>query len=112
MVTKYWKISLEGIDPSTTIENEYYGAYGSLLHDLFPHAGPYLYAPTLKPRVPNEAKHILWIVEKMQTLHPKRAPIFFLDMKPPGHLNNNDLRAVADQEMRERFLELAHLPPP
>jgi len=84
-------------------ESLYNGVYNALLSYLFPPTERYIVTP--KPMQPpadwSTDPGVVFIVEKASQ------PVFFLEVKPPAYYAHRSCRAVADEQMRAQFLELA-----
>jgi len=93
------------IPPDTTIENKYYGVYDKLLNGVFDTSDTdYIVEPQYAlpeafqaPGVPS----VDFVVTYVVALDEK--PVFFLEIKPPGHVNLISTRIAADTQMRNRF---------
>lgn len=93
------------IPPGTTIENKYYGAYDKLLNGVFDtSATDYIVEPQYAlpeafqaPGVPSVDFVVTYVVALDEQ------PVFFLEIKPPGHINFVSTRIAADAQMRSRF---------
>ncbi|KAG2126285.1 hypothetical protein DEU56DRAFT_542830 [Suillus clintonianus] len=98
------------IPADTTIPNKYYGAYLAVLWKAF--GEPYTVHPMYElpecykdPSLLPEGKTAKdFFVTYAITL--KNNPLLFLEIKPPGHLNDLSARFAADKQMRERFHSL------
>ena len=86
----------------TTDESEYYGPYITLLTDLFPHVEHFQVAPQFKgPFTPGSVDFtVSYIVMK------RKVPVFFIGVKSFAHLSRPGKRGEADEQMRQRFLDL------
>jgi hypothetical protein len=84
-------------------ETEYYGPYNGLLLDQFPGPEHYMIVPQYKrPTYPQSIDFTtIFIVQR------HKHPIFFIEIKPAGHIKLISDRAAADKQMRERFEALA-----
>jgi hypothetical protein len=86
----------------TADESEFYGPYNSLLHDLFPGTEQYYQVgPQLKRIAGSMDFTFLYIVMK------RRVPVLFIEIKTFLCHDNSYSRAVADHQMREKFLDVA-----
>jgi hypothetical protein len=94
----------ELVNPATTDETEYYGPYNSLLHFLFPFSDDYEVAPQFKgPITPGSIDFtMIYVIQK------KKMPVFFVEIKTESALLADSNRALADNQMRERFLVLRY----
>ena len=99
----------EGINSSAD-ESMFYGPYNALLtYYLFPPTDHYLTFPLLK-RLPESSSidfSPVFIIQRV--IQKAMHPIFFLEIKPPGHYMHRLSRAAADDQMRKRFTNLAPL---
>jgi hypothetical protein len=84
-------------------ETEYYGPYNGLLLDQFPGLEHFMIVPQYKrPTYPQSIDFTtIFIVQR------RKHPIFFIEIKPAGHIQLISDRAAADKQMRERFEALA-----
>ncbi|KAJ8475499.1 hypothetical protein ONZ45_g15587 [Pleurotus djamor] len=84
-------------------ESLFYGPYNALLTFLFPPTDNYIISPQVKR--PPEG----WSVDFSTVFVVQRAfhPVFFLEIKSPGHFSHRSSRAAADAHMRAHFFELA-----
>jgi len=80
-------------------ETEYYGPYNGLLFELFPPLEHFMIVPQFKrPRYPQYIDFsTIFIVQR------EKRPVFFIEIKPSGHIRKVSERISADQQMRERF---------
>lgn len=80
-------------------ETEYYGPYNGLLLELFPGPEHFMIVPQYKrPTYPQSIDFTtVFIVQR------HKHPVFFIEIKPSGHLRKISYRSAADQQMRERF---------
>ncbi|KAF8515596.1 hypothetical protein BDD12DRAFT_811098 [Trichophaea hybrida] len=83
-------------------ESEYYGPYNSLLNDLFPKQEHYMVVPQYKR--PEQSKSVDFTTVFL--VRHQKHPVFFVEIKPAGHIHNVSPRASADKQMRERFEDL------
>ena len=88
-------------NPSSTLENEFYGPYNTLLHDLFPPTEHYQVAPQFRRCTGFVDYTVSFVIFKDGT------PIFFVDIRPFIDLNRNNTRAEADDHMRDIFLDFS-----
>jgi hypothetical protein len=90
------------VDRFTTAETEYYGPYNTLLTDIFPHAEYFQIIPQYKgPVTPGSINFTtIYIVHKW------KCPVFFIEIKPFPHLDDISTREKADQQMRDRFINI------
>ena len=84
----------------TTKESDLYGAYNTLLCDLFPAAEYYQVAPQFR-QYTEDYTVVSYVVLKGET------PIFFVEIKTFVALNLGKARAEADDQMRAIFLDFA-----
>lgn len=82
--------------------SEYYGPYNGLLNDLFPKQEHYMVVPQYKRPAQLTSVDFTTIFLVQQQKHP----VFFIEIKPAGHIHNVAPRASADKQMRERFEDL------
>ena len=79
-------------------ESQYYGPYTTLLTKLFPANEHYMVVPQYKR--PRQLESVdfttIFVIQR------RRHPVFFVEIKPAGHIHNYSSRAAADQQMRER----------
>lgn len=85
------------VDQATTNENYFYAAFNTLLHSLFPPEEDY----EVVPQYNQVAGVIDFAVTHNAILLP--IPIFFVEVKVPSALDNIAPRALADNQMRQRF---------
>jgi hypothetical protein len=80
-------------------ETEYYGPYNGLLLDQFPGPEHYMIVPQYKrPRYPQSIDFTtIFIVQR------HKHPIFFIEIKPAGHIKSGFAREAADGQMRQQF---------
>lgn len=83
-------------------ESEYYGPYNSLLNDLFLKEEHYMVVPLFKRPTQLASVDFTTIFLVRQLKHP----VFFVEIKPTGHIHYGSPRALADKQMRERFEDL------
>ena len=83
-------------------ESEYYGPYNGLLNDLFPKNEHYMVVPQYKRPAHLTSVDFTTIFLVRRHNHP----VFFLEIKPAGHIHHAHPRALADKQMRERFEDL------
>ncbi|KIL57281.1 hypothetical protein M378DRAFT_171952, partial [Amanita muscaria Koide BX008] len=97
---------------NTTIENKYYGVYNKILDRTFNSTRDTF---TIQPQYPlpqaqthgvPSADFVVTYVVAMD-----ERPVFFLEIKPPGHVNDILSRIAADDLMRDRFRSLYDLTP-
>ena len=109
VLTKFTTIR-GGIDQITQ-ESQLYGPYNTMLQFLFPPQEDYMIVPQYQR--PQTGQSIdfttIFIVEHalLQT------PIFYLEVKPPAHINDMSKREQADNQMRDRvreFIEELQIP--
>jgi len=89
------------IDRSTTKECDLYGAYNTLLQDLFPAAEYYQVAPQFSRNTRSDHPVVSYVVLKWKT------PIFFVEIKTFVALELRSARAAADDQMRAIFLDFS-----
>ncbi|KAG2113232.1 hypothetical protein DEU56DRAFT_749147 [Suillus clintonianus] len=102
------------IPADTTVPNDYYGAYFSVLWNTFGYP-PYTSHPMYElpecykdPSLLPEGKTADdFFVTYAITL--ENNPLLFLEIKPPGQLNDLSARIAADKQMRERFISFKPL---
>ncbi|KAF8523471.1 hypothetical protein BU17DRAFT_43782 [Hysterangium stoloniferum] len=84
-------------------ETEYCGPFNGLLLELFPGPEHFMIVPQYKrPTYPQSIDFTtIFIVQR------HKHPVFFIEIKPSGHLKTISGRSAADQQMRERFEALA-----
>jgi hypothetical protein len=85
----------------TTDESEYYGPFNTLLTTLFPPSENFQVAPQFKRIRGSMDITIVFIVMK------RKVPVFFLEVKAHLALDHAPLRRVADNQMRNRFLDFS-----
>ncbi len=95
---------------TVTIENKFYGLYNTILNECFPST-----QFTVTPQYPTvEAPAggtgaidfaISYVIEPLNL----DSPIFFVEIKPPTHLPSISARKEAENQVRLRFMQLAHL---
>ncbi|KAF9508227.1 hypothetical protein BS47DRAFT_1350688 [Hydnum rufescens UP504] len=79
-------------------ETEYYGPYNGLLLDQFPGPEHSMIIPQYKrPTYPQSDSTTIFIVQR------HKHPVFFIEIKPAGHIQFISDRAAADKQMREQF---------
>ncbi|RPB00819.1 hypothetical protein L873DRAFT_1678987 [Choiromyces venosus 120613-1] len=83
-------------------ESGYYGPYNGLLNDLFPKQEHYMVVPLYRRPTQLTSVDFTTIFLVQQQKHP----VFFIKIKPAGHINNTAPRALTDKQMRERFEDL------
>ena len=93
-----------------TIENKFYGLYDSIIHECFPTT-----QFTITPQYPTaEATTggtgaidfaITYVIEPLEF----ESPVFFIEVKAPTHLPSITTRKDAENQVRYRFRQLAHL---
>ena len=93
-----------------SIENKFYGLYDSILNECFPST-----QFTITPQYTTTgaqtggtgaiAYAITYVIEPLDL----DSPIFFVEIKPPTHLPSIYTRKVAENQVRTRFVQLAHL---
>jgi hypothetical protein len=77
----------------------YYGPYNGLLNVLFPGDEGFMIVPPHKrPRHPQAIDSTMVYV-----VQHDNHPVFFIEIRPSGHLHKLSDRADADEQMRERF---------
>ena len=87
------------VDRFTTEESEWYGPFNTLLVELFPSSEHYQVAPQYKRVKGSQDFTVHYLIRK------RRVPIFFVEIKTYGSLQNLSARALADDQMRDRFRE-------
>jgi hypothetical protein len=83
------------VDRATTNENNFYAAFNTLLHSLFPPEEDYQVSP--------QYNQVAGVIDFAVTHDAIPIPIFFVEIKIPSALNNIATRALADDQMRQRF---------
>lgn len=83
-------------------ESYYYGPYNSLLTDLFPKEEHYMIVPQYKRPARLTSVDFTTIFLVQQQLQP----VFFVEVKPAGHIQYISSRTSADKQMRESFEDL------
>ncbi|KIL59527.1 hypothetical protein M378DRAFT_169177 [Amanita muscaria Koide BX008] len=85
------------VPAGTTDENEWYGAWNVLLTEYFPVREGWI----VKPQVERESVDygVLFKIER------QRIPVMFVEIKPLTAMNSLSVRADADAQMRQRFLD-------
>jgi len=79
-------------------ETEYYGPYNSLLSELFPGSEHFMIALKKRPTHPQYSDfYTLFIAQR------RKHPVFLIQIRPSGHINNASDRASADEQMRQWF---------
>ncbi|KIM72899.1 hypothetical protein PILCRDRAFT_81537 [Piloderma croceum F 1598] len=97
---------------NTTIENKYYGVFNKILDRTFNATSDTF---TIQPQYPLPQAQtygvpsIDFVVTYVVAMDEK--PIFFLEIKPPGHVGDISSRIAADDQMRVRFRSLYDLTP-
>ncbi len=94
------------INHSTTRESDLFGAYNTLLADVFPPKDYYQVAPQFRRNTGSVNYTISYVVLKGKT------PIFFVEIKTFVALNLGSARAAADDQMRAIFLDFSSEPLP
>ena len=89
------------VDRSTTKESDIFGAYNTLLHDLFPAAEYYQVTPQFRRYTGSVEYPISYVILK------REIPIFFVEIKTFLALNLGSARAAADDQMRVLFLDFS-----
>jgi hypothetical protein len=92
------------IPPDTTIENKYFGVYNKLLNGVFDTHDFFVKPLFALPGAFQGPEHVPsadHIVTYVVTLNNK--PIFFLEIKPAGHVSSPSTRIAADTQMRHIF---------
>ena len=80
-------------------ETEYYGPYNGLLLELFPGPQHFMIVPQYKrPTYPQSIDFTTIFIVQCH-----KHPVFFIEIKPSGHIKTISDRSAADQQMRERF---------
>jgi hypothetical protein len=99
------------IPANTTIENKFYGVYNMILDrecfntPQFAVEPQYALPNAQTPGVPTVDFVVTYVVEVND------GPVFFLEIKPPGHVEHIATRIDADEQMRSRFRSLFNLVP-
>ena len=89
---------------NATEESLFYGPYNTILHHLFPPNEDFMVVPQCQR--PAVGQSIDFTTIFMVELTNTQTPIFYLEIKPPGHLNELSKREQADARMRDRVREL------
>lgn len=94
-----------------TIENKFYGLYNSILYECFPSTQftvipQYVTADAQTGGIGAIGDFAITYV--IEPLHIE-SPVFFLEIKPPTHFDSIFCRKVAENQIRSRFSQLAHL---
>jgi len=84
-------------------ESRLYGPYNLLLNHLFPMEEGYMIVPQYKRREDSKSINFEAIFTVMHHEHP----VFFVEVKPSGHIDNMSPRRSADKQMRNRFVDFA-----
>jgi hypothetical protein len=86
----------------STRESDYYAPYNALLGYLFPLSEGYIVSPQHVEPDNRDAidMTLLYLIEL------KRYVVFFLEIKPAGHIKHMSTRASADAQMRQRYRRL------
>ena len=93
-----------------SIENKFYGLYNSILIECFP-STQFIITPQY---VTEEAQTggtgtidfvITYVIQPLDL----ESPIFFIEIKPPTYLHSITARKYAENQVRTRFGQLAHL---
>ena len=83
-------------------ESQYYGPYATLLFKLFPANEHYMLVPQYKR--PRQLESVdfttIFLIQR------RRHPVFFVEIKPAGHIHKDSSRGYADRQMRERADDL------
>jgi hypothetical protein len=90
-----------------TIANKFYGFYGSILNECFP-STHFTITPqyaTVEAPAGGSRFAITYVIEPLDL----DSPIFFVEIKPPTHLPSMFARKDAENQVRTRFAQLAHL---
>jgi len=94
---------LEQFDTVTPLgevdEVEYYGPFNGLLQEVFPSPEHFMVVPQYKhPTHPQSIEFTtIFIVRR------HKHPVFFIEIKPAGHIKKISDRAAADEQMRQRY---------
>ncbi|KAH8983293.1 hypothetical protein EDB92DRAFT_2106353 [Lactarius akahatsu] len=93
-----------------TIENKFYGLYNTILIECFPST-----QFTITPQYATAGAQtggpgaidfaITYVIESLDL----DSPVFFVEIKPPTHLPSLSARKDAENQIRTRFGQLAHL---
>lgn len=89
---------------NATQDSLLYGPYNTILHHLFPPEEDFMVVPQYQRPTIGQSIDLttIFIVESIET----QTPIFYLQIKPPGHLNELSKREQADTQMRDHVREL------
>ncbi|KAF8804186.1 hypothetical protein BYT27DRAFT_7108114, partial [Phlegmacium glaucopus] len=95
-----------------TIENKFYGLYDAILNECFPST-----QFTVTPQYPTAEAQvggigainfaITYVIEPLNV--NLESPVFFIEIKPPTHLSSIAARKDAENQVWNRFRQLAHL---
>lgn len=97
------------IPQNTPIENKYYGVFNQILNKVCFTDDTF----TIEPQYPLPQAVGLPTIDFLVTYVVKvnDLPIFFLEIKPPLHINHISSRVAADAQMRARFYALFDITP-
>jgi len=96
--------SIPGGMNNATQESLLYGPYNTTLGYLFPAADGFMVVPQYQRPTMGQSIDFttIFVVESTNT----QTPIFYLEIKPPAHINELSKREQADMQMRDRVREL------
>ena len=91
---------------NATQESLLYGPYNTTLGYLFPASEGFMVVPQYQRPTMGQSIDFttVFIVESSDT----QTPIFYLEIKPPAHIDELSRREQADMQMRERVRDLLH----
>jgi hypothetical protein len=98
------------INRSTTKESDLFGAYNTLLFDLFPPSECYDVAPLFRRNTGTRPGSVDYTISYV--VFKSEIPIFFVEIKTFVALDLGSARAVADNQMRTIFLDFSSDPLP
>lgn len=98
--------SIPGGMNKATQEPLLHGFYNTTLGYLFPASEGFMIVPQYQPPTMDRSTGFttIFVVESANTQIP--IPIFYLEIKPPGHINEMSGREQADIQMRDGVREL------
>jgi len=102
MWPQYILDAFASIPPGSTQESDYYAPYDALLNYLFPPPDGFLISPQHREPDMNDSVDLTVIYLVML----KRHVVFFLEVKPSGHITHAGSRARADRQVRQRYLDV------
>jgi len=89
-------------DPGGRYVSVFYGPFNRLLNALFLFDGPYEIVPQFKSTGTRESIDFVIII----LVEVNRHPFFFIEVKPTASFPYDSKRKEADEQMRNRFMEL------